>query len=1338
MRWPEVLAHKWVVVLGEAGSGKTHEFRHQAESDLAQGPSFFLELTQLAENGVEDALGVAETERLTRWKDGPTGAVLFLDSLDEAKLARRTIATTVSKLSRFLQEALSRVQLVVSCRASDWRSADRDLLAELMRKELHLQVAPEVLVVALTPLKDVQVRSFAIHQQVKNIDGFMKAIEEANARPLAERPQDVTWLVNYWNQRGYFASLRDLIESSIDLKLTEKADRARSLSLDRARRGATQLAGASLLAGKRAFVVSPEVEIQTESTSVDPRLLLKDWCDEDIRALLTLPMFDPASYGRVRIHHRTVNEYLTAKWLLALRTQGLTKRDLVNLLFRDTENGKVVPPYLRPTIAWLSLWDQNVRENAMAICPEALLDEGDPSGFASADKEKILSNFAAKYADRNRLDFSYDKAGLRRFGVPALAPTILSLLISGTDELKELLLKMIEAAELSSCARAALEIACSSTEATHVRFYAVRATAATATAADLRELVDRILAERSVPAEIAGALVELMFPQYLDLATFISLLAKTEIPSRNVHTSLDYFLTKRLPQDVSSPMRAAILRHFLQLHSKLSSATEAQRRNWLVTPIADFILAMIEHDVELDHSLITDAIATLEVFPSDPWIHIKADEIRKAMAHHAELRRALFWKGVRALDSKTPRSTRFYEALFKPYRAFELQPADEEWLLQDALDVTDIHEKLLALDCAIWVHPAAQRTADWTVGLETSLQKQPSLLKHLRRSLSKQPPQTMANPFKRQQLARHRREQKDIQISKHNLLEALPSIRSGENYSALEFLYFYHTDRSFDGGELSLKSITRSFGAEVASAFTDGLQIFWTTLSATLPSERASGDNGLPNRFLVGLAGLNLYLQNEANLSKLTEGLAERAFRLAAWQLNKMPDWANRLADVYPDALRRAYGKGLISEYNALSYDSLFVLGRLLSPDSRLRRVCLPIVVDAIKLAEPASADVLETALACILVKSDEIDSEFKKIIASRARCSVNASPTVFVLWWYAWAHYEADDAMSYLEELIRQISFDQAKEILTHIAERISDWSERSMLMVPVFKDNARALMKMIPLAYKYIPKNEDLRHEGMHAVTPRDRAQRFRDMLVTWLTARPSREAGKALRSLAEDPSLVDERDWLLIVADRVGGNSLGPTPIQDMISIASHGWVPSNARELYRMVLDRLDDLKTDMEKGDFSLRSVFQKTKDESIFQKWTAKNLQDQSRGHFNAIREEEVDNDKKPDIRIHNSEIAAPIGIEIKVVDSWSHAQLVDALRGQLVRDYLRSISATFGVLLLYYIGEKASWQPTGRHLVFDALVDDLRLQAESLVDGKNVEGLSVVAIDCRSPVKNC
>jgi hypothetical protein len=157
-----------------------------------------------------------------------------------------------------------------------------------------------------------------------------------NAKPrFARRPLDLDWLVEFWQSNGRLGSLEEMLESSLTARVREtNLDRARGDGLDETRAlQAIERIGAALVFGRKTTIAIPDSELvlSNEERSLDLAQVLPDWSPEDRARLLTRPVFDPATFGRVRLHNDNegvVRGYLAAQWLNRLRQKNLSRSDL--------------------------------------------------------------------------------------------------------------------------------------------------------------------------------------------------------------------------------------------------------------------------------------------------------------------------------------------------------------------------------------------------------------------------------------------------------------------------------------------------------------------------------------------------------------------------------------------------------------------------------------------------------------------------------------------------------------------------------------------------------------------------------------------------------------------------------------------------------------------------------------------------------------------------------------------------------------------------------------------------------------------------------------------------
>ena len=155
------------------------------------------------------------------------------------------------------------------------------------------------------------------------------------------------------------------------------------------------------------------------------------------------------------------------------------------------------------------------------------------------------------------------------------------------------------------------------------------------------------------------------------------------------------------------------------------------------------------------------------------------------------------------------------------------------------------------------------------------------------------------------------------------------------------------------------------------------------------------------------------------------------------------------------------------------------------------------------------------------------------------------------------------------------------------------------------------------------------------------------------------------------------------------------------------------------------------------GDFSDRKLVQSATKEPDVQRTLARRLRDNANGACKVTREEEIVDQKRTDIRFLSVQSVKKAVAEVKIADKWSLRQLEDALRDQLVGQYLRHRDCKAGCLLLTYHGRMCYWLPSESRsrLRFQEIVAILRKKAMKIeVETSYDVRLSVFGIDLGDP----
>ncbi|MHB8884429.1 MAG: hypothetical protein ACYC5H_04960 [Methylovirgula sp.] len=119
--WAKLLERRRIVILAEAGSGKSRELEEQALLQAQAGrQAFYATVQNVAHEGLRSALGISQHADLDAWEASDAPAWFFIDSVDEAKLDHIRLETALRRLADGRGDRLGRAHVVLSGRYSDW------------------------------------------------------------------------------------------------------------------------------------------------------------------------------------------------------------------------------------------------------------------------------------------------------------------------------------------------------------------------------------------------------------------------------------------------------------------------------------------------------------------------------------------------------------------------------------------------------------------------------------------------------------------------------------------------------------------------------------------------------------------------------------------------------------------------------------------------------------------------------------------------------------------------------------------------------------------------------------------------------------------------------------------------------------------------------------------------------------------------------------------------------------------------------------------------------------------------------------------------------------------
>lgn len=232
--WDGLLKKKRVVLLAEASSGKTEEFKNCCKKLISQNKkAFYITIEELVDEEFARSLDSAAAIIFENWVKGFEEGFFFLDSVDEARLNRKRFDFALKKLSKKIYYALDRSRIFISCRVSDWMGkGDEEIIKSFLpvpipndpltenetpdpetellspifenrrntdsKKDNEEKPEEDVIVVRLAPLDAEQQKKLAYESGIKNVSDFHDSVWQHGLENYADRPGDLIDLAEYW------------------------------------------------------------------------------------------------------------------------------------------------------------------------------------------------------------------------------------------------------------------------------------------------------------------------------------------------------------------------------------------------------------------------------------------------------------------------------------------------------------------------------------------------------------------------------------------------------------------------------------------------------------------------------------------------------------------------------------------------------------------------------------------------------------------------------------------------------------------------------------------------------------------------------------------------------------------------------------------------------------------------------------------------------------------------------------------------------------------------------------------------------------------------------------
>jgi hypothetical protein len=952
--WEGLLEHQVVVVLGEAGIGKTTEFRDRANRLSQEGQAaFFVPLNDALDKDLLNELLAANPSNLETWLASNGPGYFFLDAVDEARLqTHNDLSLALHNTVRLVRQGLGRARFILSSRITDWYTPGvKEIVQQVICGAIQRQIdgSEEIRPVEFTldPLSSAEAKRLAMAFGIGDVDTFWQSVEIGGYEFMASRPLDLKWMTDFWKAYGRFGSLTEMMKTSIQQRLLEtNPNHERSdwvLSPASLLNGAELLAAVCTLSGRPFIATAGSGGAAGASTNwVIATEMLADWKPGAVNTLLSTAVFDEASYGRVRFHHRSVREYLTASWLHQRMDGGLPFESVKKLFFQDLYGYPVCVRSRMSVLGWLASMRPEVREFAIRECPEILFQAGDAEAWSEEDVAAALERYFHKVQHGAVSGWPNDQGVFGRMGRRAGSVVINRLLQDNVDSHEILLhlLAIVRSAGLTGCADAVYRLYADDKMPREVREIALAAFVDASTPEQLEAVCEDLVENSLVSNRMRATACAALFPKYLTPEELMEILRGAYPEPNHLKGPLTRCVEEELLRLCDPQTAANILVALLAFLEGIDNiATEetqgvpthnvAQQdgvQSWLATLLPDVFLAAIPSQDDEPPDVFRRAAVYMERIRYRGMLDADSiDRAAEVLADKTRFRRAL----ALTIAEADPQSGPYRVAGRMPNAIARLIPNDTSWVEGLATDsnAPECRRQVafsLLMAITILCRPPERRailrvaicSCDTELRSETWFQDV-----RIRRQASRLRREITASKVARGMAIQ--RENADVRRQLEGRLEA---IRSGTDSEALEFVVNRMLDHSSGGklGSTNLGVVANEFGSEVAEATATGLKQFWRLVEPPWP--RDGKPNAIPNAVIAGLSGIALDVAAGFEVHRVSPHEIHRLARYALWE-NGAPHWFDELANAFPQEVADAIWPAIEMDLSVTLGDEYYAKG---------------------------------------------------------------------------------------------------------------------------------------------------------------------------------------------------------------------------------------------------------------------------------------------------------------------------------------------------------------------------------------------------------------------------
>lgn len=1390
--WEDLEAEFRVIVLADAGAGKTFEAENRAKSIVDQGrKAFFIRIEDL-DADFDEAFEVGSSEKFDEWLSSSEQAWFFLDSVDEARLENpRAFEKAIRRFAKRIHPASHRAHIVITSRPYAWRfKSDTELVerflpfaslkqesrdgSEFETSEKDVEESP-VSIYVLNPLSIEDIRQFAQHHSAKEIDRLITEIQRANLLEMASRPFDLEGLLSKWESDNELGGRLESLSHMVDVRLDE-IDPSRSqlqpLIREKAREGVRMLAAAVTLSDETGILVP---DIVHEKSGIDAEQVLADWEPKDVRSLLERGVFNGILYGAVRFRHRDTRELLTAEWLYEMLQKNDSRRQIESLLFRERYGEQVLVPRLRSILPWLILFDESILQKALDLHPEIAVEGGDAAHLPITTRKSILRDIVERIAAGEDDRSARNNSAILRIAQQDLSVDVHHLInkYSDNDDAIFFLGRLVWQGNMSDCLETLSKVAADPKRSIYPRIVSARAVFTSGTKKQKKKLWEKINAEPDIlPRRL---LAELLDEAPTDKKTIDLLLSSIEkLPPYEeyetsglgdaIHAYLERF------KEMDAVDRELLLAKLCDgLNSFLDREPHHERRECRVSTKYSWLMGAATHAVEI---LISDRAkscfenAVIEILQKMPaisaWTAGDFNEYKskldKLIPDWIDFNDELFWKSVEKTRAGLSESgERLIDDWPVQWMGHYWQFDEESFhrVIRFIQERQFEDDRLVALALAFRIYVQSGRPNNLMLVLEQAVDGNIELQNSLDLLLNPSPSEHNERWEKERKKAEQKRQRKRLEQQKNrakwvkrlranpDVVRKPPDINPGE-WTNDQYWLLREIDgeglRTERGKGTDWRVLIDEFGEDVARAFRDAAMRHWRVFTPELRSEGAD-TTSTPYALIFGLKGLEFESRESEDFPQnLTDIEISHALRYLTRELNGFPSWLEDVFKTHPEFVLNAVWKELSWELENTKSDEVahYILQDIVYHAPWLHEHLAAGIQKWVENNLHAGLVILRSCFK--ILESAQVPSDWFAALAKDKVSSIDdleELPTWYALWVDTAPNEGIDAVANWLDSLKAADAVIAAQRFVTQL---IGDRHSRSV--GTFFREffSVLHLRKLYLLIHKYIRVEEDISRSegGVYEPTIRDDAQDARNRLLNMLAEIPGKETYVALLDLSCSQSVVAQRPWIVQCAKKRAETDADLEPwtakqVSEFSSLTESK--PASHKQLFDIGVLHLNDFKDWLERGNDSLYEVYQRVEGETEMRKVVANWITNHASGRYICTQESTLANDQRPDIWLHNTQVVSPVPIELKLLDKgWSGPDLCERLRNQLAGDYLREETAGCGIFLLVWQGKgkpDRRWRIDGKLVKVSGLKTALTNYWDSISERFiNVAAIKVIVVD--------